>query len=405
MLDQIIDSLVPYTETGFITEIVAAEHVGPDAIEVIAGDSRVTINCSDAAIEIAFGESRAAVLKGITASQAVRFIIQALGRKDFDIPETITASFQKTAYPLKMADAVLAPVGITQTSKGPAAVYKDTQDRYYVHQDECRISLMLYKELYDRNSEGELLSMPKLFCSDHAPVLMSKATMVSEALAAKSVADMNLVPLYQAAAVGIPVRLTSAVIPMNGVCKVGKDIYQASDIAKALVPLTEAWESALKGEAVKQDRVATFSSAEIKLVRSSETRAELAIVFEAGWPTSSDQSNGRFIEERRIILPKGPALLLLEKFGDDCRTGDPAILSEVVEMTKDIEPIVESSASPYKTVRVKETVLASVAEDGTKGLLLTSSVGNEAFKDFSVRTGTPDWLSVCSSFSTFTIRQ
>jgi len=405
MLDQIIDSLVPYTETGFITEILAAEHVGPGAIEVVAGGSRATINCTDTSVEIAFGDNRAAVLNGVTVSQAVRFIIQALGRKDFDIPETITASFQKTAYPLKMADAVLAPIGITQSEKGSAVVYKDSQGRYFVHQDECRISLMLYKELYDRNSEGELLSMPKLFCSDHAPVLMSKVTMISEALAERAITEMHLVPLYQAAAVGIPIRLSSAVIPANGVCKVGKDIYQAADIAAALVPLTEAWETALKGEVVKQDRVATFSSAEIKLVRSSETRAELAIIFEAGWPSGASASNGKFIEERRVILPKAQALLLLEKFGADCVTGDPAILAEVAEMTKDLEPIVETGASPYKTVKVKEAVVASVAEDGAKGLLLTSSVGKEAFKDFATRTGMPSWLSVCSSFSTFTVRQ
>jgi len=407
MFQQIIEGLEPYLSAGFLDDIAHAPDLGADAFSVRAGDAVLLANCKDDSIEVAFGDNRGAVLSGITPSQAVRFIIQALGRGDFTVPETILSRFQVHPFPAKFEKAVLAPVGITQSDRGDFhAVYKDVRGNYYIHQDECRISLRLYKELFDMNSEAEVLKLPSLFQSDVPPVLVKNPQMVSEETVEAQVSRFPVVSYLQAAATGVPVRVQSAVIPGSGYCSLGESACESSALGKYLLDLATEWESVLSGEKVEAPEPAKFTGVKVGMLRSSDTRAELSLTFSATWAGGSADKNGTFIDERRILVPKGEAKVIVEKLDSDFESSDPAVVEQLFSRVKDQPSIAPETVAALKVVTVVSSISASVVEDLGKPMIVSSRSDKKVpLKAFALQHDIPEWMIGCSKFAVLSVKQ
>lgn len=407
MFQQIIEGLEPYLTAGFLDDISDASDIGPDAFSVRAGDAVLLVNCKDADIEVAFGDNRGAVLSGVTPSQAVRFVIQALGRGDFTVPDVILSRFQVRPFPAKFEKAVLAPIGITQSDRGDFhAVYKDVRSRYYIHQDECRISLRLYKELFDMNSESEVLKLPSLFQSDVPPVLVKNPQMVSEDTAEAQVASFPILSYLQAAATGVPVRIQSATIPGSGYCSMGDTAYESSELGKYLLDLATEWESILSGEAVPAPEPAKFTGVKVGMLRSSDLRAELSLTFSADWAGGVASKNGTFIDERRILVPKGEARAIVEMLDNDLGSSDPEVVQKLFSKVKDQPSVAPETVAPVKAVSVTSSVRATVSEDIRKPMVTSSAHKQPVpLKMFALQHSVPEWMLGCSRFAVLSVKQ
>jgi hypothetical protein len=102
----------------------------------------------------------ACVYSGITSVDAPILVSKVVSSGDSPVKEfTHIYGDIPFKYPTQFKSCVLYPEDAT--SEG--AVYRDFGGRRYIHQEDARISLMLYKGLYDRNRESEMLLLPELY--------------------------------------------------------------------------------------------------------------------------------------------------------------------------------------------------------------------------------------------------
>ena len=394
MFEEIIQGLKPYLEKGFIDEITSADHVGPDAIVVKAGNASVVANLLRNSVEVSYGDNKAAILSGVAPAQVIQFIVQALGRATFRVPVNVTASFKVSPFPSEFADAVLGPVGITA---GPRvgvfnAVYKDARGRYYIHEDEARVSLKLYKELYDRNSESEMLRLARLFSSETAPVLTRDYTLVSEALADHAVAKMGLVPIMECAKKGIPVRIASAVTPKSGYIAVQGTNYEVTPLGADLLEMALGWETTLTGKIPQRPPAAAFSSVqvEVKNVIPATKRAELEYTFSAKLPI------GVVTEKRSKVVSAVEAEELFKKLDENGMTTDAAFIEESLKASN----FAKVETVPIQSRRVQSITSAAVvsAKGSDFVLKVDGKDGEIELSKFVKESKVPAWLSQSSSF-------
>ena len=413
MFEQIVNGLQPYLAVGFLDDITSSS-LTDNGIVVQAGQDTVLVNITESAVEVLHGENHGTVLSGITASQAIRFILQALGTKDFIVPVMIQSRFQHVAYPGSFKDATVAPIGITAGRKPGAfnAVYRDARGSYYIHEDECRISLKLFKELYDRNSEAELLSLPKLFSSEQPPVLLRDFVMVSEQCAEEALASKGLVSRRDCAKHGIPLRLQSAVIPQSGSLRIGNGYeYEASELGKYLMDLSTAWSVARKGVADAVPAQATFSSLKADLGSQSQStgRVEVILEFQAPWPGEALPVEGIFVKTHKIVMPRVEAAAFFQKLDRASCSSDAKVIEQAMLLVKDNEPVVSEKLQPLGSVMVQKVVSSQISKPTAQSFLVSSTTPEGTkelpLEDFIKEHEIPEWLSGCSVFSVLGVAQ
>jgi len=414
MFEKIVSALKPYLETGFLTDITSAPKVGPDAIVVKADPDSVVVNITENSVEVFHGDNKGTILSGVSPIQAVRFIIQALGTKDFTVPILLQSRFVRTPYPTSFKGAVIAPVGVTSGRKIGTfnTVFKDARGKFYIHEDETRITLKLYKELYDRNSEAEILALPKLFSCETPPQLLREFTMISENSADEFLAKKPLVSRRESVKSGVPLRVQSAIIPKSGVLRLGSgEEYEASELGKWLMDLSMAWQSALSGDPAEAPGEALFSSlkADLGQVSQSTGRAEVILEFQAPWPSDASASEGTFVDSHKLVMSKTEAADLFKKLNSDSTSIEPGLIAEMLSKVSDETRIVSDKIKPAEAVQVTQLVSSHVTK-ATERSFLVSSVSKEGPKeqdlvDFIKENQVPDWLSGCSTFSVLKVSQ
>lgn len=399
MYEAIIQGLKPYLEKGFIDDISVPDGADIDAITVSAGDASLTARIVKNAVEIHHGDNRATILQGVAPNNAVRFILQALGRADFKIPVNIVASFRESTYPSEFKGAVVAPVGVTPGEKNGIfhAVYKDARGKFYIHEEDLRVSLSLYKGLYDRNSEGEILTLPRLFSSDIPPVLTRAYSMISEKAAEQIVARAKLKSFVECAEEGIPVRIQSAVMPPRGYLKTELGDIEAGELGSVLSSMSRAWEEALSGKAPEY-ATSDFDSLgiEVTAVIAASKKAHLTCTFAA------HTAAGLITEAREMVIPGGEAMAILEKLDVDGITTDATLIAECFEKTK-AAPVAKV---PGRYTKVQSSVTAEIAEATAKSFLIKSSLSKDPVeaKTFLKDCAIPAWLQGAGAFSILSVR-
>lgn len=395
MLNDFISEIRPYYQQGLIESVDHAPEVGENAVILKSGDKLTVVNFVKNNAEISFGNNQAVVLSGFSLGHVARFVLQSLGRGDFRLPVNLVASFREKAYPSEFKNAVIGPVGIVAGDRLGLfnAVYKDTHGRFYIHQEEARLSLRLYKELYDRNSEAELLKLPRLFSSETPPVFTRAYNLVSEETAQEGLKSYKLTPIMECVEKGIALRPEMIDLPGTGVILSGDKRYSVSSIRESAVALSEAWESALAGKAVKAPAVAPFAvlSADLGQTVKASKRAQVNIVL------SSNTFFGKVEEERSIVSSFDETLDLFAALERDGSTSKPDIILQAIKSTKIVEP----EAPVMVKSAIKSSVFAELADMTGKANFLKSSDSPEPvqtqkfIKDHAI----PDWLSQSATFS------
>jgi hypothetical protein len=407
MFEQIIEGLRPYVEAGFIDDLSSAQTIGEDAFIVQAGTATAIVNCTRKGVEIAFGDNRAAVLSGITPSQTVRFILQALGRADFQLPEVVLSALNDPSVPSEFKQAVVAPIGITQGDDGSHVVFKDAHGKYFILQEDVRVTLKLFKGLYDRNSEAEILRMPRLFQCEVPPTMTKELSALSESTALEIASGFTILSFVDAVAQGVPIRSSALMTMPSGVISQGETLIEATDLVTKAGDFAREWESILSGVTPEAIPEGQFTHVVGDVIKSSDLRAELSFTFSAVWPGGEDR-NGLIQDERRIILPRGEALLILEKLDADGASSTPEVVDEIYKRVKVGEQVLASAAVPQRAPIVRPAIVAKVVEDSTNGTLIKSSARPDkptSLQEFSIACGVPAWLSGCSDFAILTMKQ
>lgn len=411
MYDQIIEGLTPYVRSGAIDDVRSLPKVGPNAFVVQSGSSTSVVNVTEDGIEVVHGDDKASILSGISPSQAVLFILQSLGRADFEIPSQISVRFQAEDFPQKVTSAVLAPVGITKGAKEGVfnAVYKDANGKFYVHQDECRISLRLYKDLYDRNNEAQMLALPKLFSSEVPPLLTNEFTMVTEEFASEVVRGMKLASFAGTIEKGVPVRLESAAIPETGVLRIGSSELPAKDVRTNMLKLASAWETALTGKVPEAPKPVAFNSVQFSLGRAAATsgRVEVILEFAAPWPKVGDiQRDGIFSDVRKVVMSKADAASLLDKFtaiGEAVVSSDEKVIAQCLELAKEAKSEISSEAKQVKSCIVSSLVAASTVKATDTSFVVSATTlagtSEKTREEFVKEAAIPAWMASCKVFS------
>lgn len=416
MFDEVITGLKPYLEVGFLDEITSAEKIGPNAIMVRAGKDQAVVNVTADGIEAFSGDNRGTVLSGISPDQAVRFIIQALGRADFDVPPVIVARFQREAYPQKIEQAVLAPVGVTEGRKPGtfSAVYKDAHGKFYIHQDdEARVSLKFFHALYDKGSEHEFLGfLPGLYKTDTPPVLAKSFSFASEDLASEVLGKAKIASFHETVAKGIPLRVASSAVPATGVLRVAGVEYPAKELGERMQALSQGWEAALSGKAPAKPEALVFSSVRASLGRVSQTshRAEVILEFMAPVPlATATAADGVFVDTHKVILSKSDAMRVFEDLDDDFMTSDGAVVSKLTELAKRGIPVKSAKLEALPGAKVASMVTSAITAPNLKSFLVSSVADGKETKqpveEFLKQNAFPEWLGGCSVFSALRIKQ